>query len=68
MLKKIIYLYVIIVYYIFMIEESRLAVKCSMLLSRAIYDVLESDRRHTFAVTLSFTPCGDHQTLLLLLQ
>ena len=26
------------------------------------YDVVKSKRRHWFAVTLSFMPCGDHQT------
>ena len=27
-----------------------------------IYDVVKSKRRHWFAVTLSFTLCGDRQT------
>ena len=26
------------------------------------YDVVKSKRRHWFAVTLSFMPCGGHQT------
>ena len=39
-----------------------------MLLSRAIYDVGESKPSHLFAVTLSSTLCGDHQTEFILLE
>ena len=33
-----------------------------MLKSSFVYDVVKSKRKYQFAVTLSFTPCGDRQT------
>ena len=42
--------------------ESCVAKSARCYKAELFYDVVESKRRHWFAVTLSFTPCGDRQT------